>query len=429
MKKLFLYMMLAAVSFSMQSCLHDNDEIFEKSAAERIDEAVANAKSLLLSADNGWKFEYYLGSEYSYGGYNYIVKFGNDGKAHVSGEIADADMVTSSSWDVVKDQGPVLTFNTYNAIMHELSQPMQDPVDGYEGDYEFIIMRTTNDSIYLKGKKWGNEMLLTRMPSDQSWVDYLTSLADLKERIFFNFEGKYGSIDATAEIGESDNWLYVSLPDSTVEVPFIYTVNGLKLQTPVEIEGKQVQKLIYDDASQTLASEDGLFKMAALLPEGWRPFDFFAGKYDFTYNYGTFPVELVPDKANNRYLMKGLSDKYDIVMTYSRSSGRLNVNAQLLGTDDNGVQVWLAAWDIAGGGNLTWSTDAGVSLVWNGDETNPVFTFEDLGTYPGIITDSFILWGTVNGSSNGAYEGADWYAKGSTSFRIPYWKSLKKTGN
>ena len=406
MKKLFLYMMLAAVSFSMQSCLHDNDEIFEKSAAERIDEAVANAKSLLLSADNGWKFEYYLGSEYSYGGYNYIVKFGNDGKAHVSGEIADADMVTSSSWDVVKDQGPVLTFNTYNAIMHELSQPMQDPVDGYEGDYEFIIMRTTNDSIYLKGKKWGNEMLLTRMPSDQSWVDYLTSLADLKERIFFNFEGKYGSIDATAEIGESDNWLYVSLPDSTVEVPFIYTVNGLKLQTPVEIEGKQVQKLIYDDASQTLASEDGLFKMAALLPEDWRPFD-----------------------SSNRYLMKGLNDKYDIVMTYSRSSGRLNVNAQLLGTDESGVQVWLAAWDIAGGGSLTWSTDAGVSLVWNGDETNPEFTFEDLGNYPGINTDSFILWGMLNGSSNGAYEGADWFAKGSTSFRIPYWKSLKKTGN
>ena len=428
MKKLFLYMMLAAVSFSMQSCLHDNDEIFEKSAAERIDEAVANAKSLLLSADNGWKFEYYLGSEYSYGGYNYIVKFGNDGKAHVSGEIADADMVTSSSWDVVKDQGPVLTFNTYNAIMHELSQPMQDPVDGYEGDYEFIIMRTTNDSIYLKGKKWGNEMLLTRMPSDQSWVDYLTSLADLKERIFFTYEGKFGQKDATAEIGD-DNWFYVDLPDSTVEVPFIYTVNGLKLQTPVEIEGKQVQKLIYDDASQTLASEDGLFKMAALLPEDWRPFDFFAGKYDFTYSYGTFPVELVPDKASNRYLMKGLNDKYDIVMTYSRSSGRLNVNAQLLGTDESGVQVWLAAWDIAGGGSLTWSTDAGVSLVWNGDETNPEFTFEDLGNYPGINTDSFILWGTVNGSSNGAYEGADWFAKGSTSFRIPYWKSLKKTGN
>ena len=392
MKKLFLYMMLAAVSFSMQSCLHDNDEIFEKSAAERIDEAVANAKSLLLSADNGWKFEYYLGSEYSYGGYNYIVKFGNDGKAHVSGEIADADMVN-------------------------------------EGDYEFIIMRTTNDSIYLKGKKWGNEMLLTRMPSDQSWVDYLTSLADLKERIFFNFEGKYGSIDATAEIGESDNWLYVSLPDSTVEVPFIYTVNGLKLQTPVEIEGKQVQKLIYDDASQTLASEDGLFKMAALLPEGWRPFDFFAGKYDFTYNYGTFPVELVPDKENNNYKMKGLNDKYDIIMNYSRSSGRLIIRGQLLGTDSNGIQVWLAPWDIAGGGNLYISSDFGVSLVWNGNETAPEFTFEDLGTMPGFNADSFILWGMLNGSSNGAYEGADWFAKGSTSFRIPYWKSLKKTGN
>ena len=62
MKKRFLYLMLAVVAFSMQSCLHDDNDVFDKSAAERIDEAVANAKSVLESSPNGWHLEYYLGA-------------------------------------------------------------------------------------------------------------------------------------------------------------------------------------------------------------------------------------------------------------------------------------------------------------------------------------------------------------------------------
>ena len=128
--------MLVAVSFTMQSCLHDNEETFDRSAAERIDDAVSNAKNILLSADNGWHLEYYLGIDYAYGGYNFLINFGSDGKASVASEIAPSDMTTSSSWDIVKDQGPVLTFDTYNEIMHYLAQPYQDDVDGLEGDYE-----------------------------------------------------------------------------------------------------------------------------------------------------------------------------------------------------------------------------------------------------------------------------------------------------
>ena len=75
-------------------------------------------------------------------------RIGLNGKAYASSDIAPADSVATSSYDVIKDKGPVLTFNTENGIMHFLAQPYQNDVDGEQGDYEFVIMRTTNDSIF-----------------------------------------------------------------------------------------------------------------------------------------------------------------------------------------------------------------------------------------------------------------------------------------
>lgn len=65
MKKIFLYTIMAVVAFTMQSCLHDNDDVFEQSAAERIDAAVTNAEEVLVSAQNGWVLHYYAGQEYA----------------------------------------------------------------------------------------------------------------------------------------------------------------------------------------------------------------------------------------------------------------------------------------------------------------------------------------------------------------------------
>ena len=82
MKKIFFYIMFAVAGLSLQSCLHDDDEIFDKSAAERINEAVANAKEVLTSSQEGWVMHYYAGREYAYGGLNLAMKF-TDGKVQM----------------------------------------------------------------------------------------------------------------------------------------------------------------------------------------------------------------------------------------------------------------------------------------------------------------------------------------------------------
>ena len=192
-------MLMAVGMLSVQSCLHDNEDTFDTPAAQRIIETVAADKALLESATNGWHLEYYLGEEYLYGGINYFVKFAN-GKAYVAGEPGGPDSISVSSYDVITDMGPVLTFNTYNEIMHEYAQPYSSATEGYQGDFEFVIMKTTNDSIYLQGKKWGNKMLMTRVAEGASWDDYLSKVSEVQDALLFaDYKANIGGIDTDVE--------------------------------------------------------------------------------------------------------------------------------------------------------------------------------------------------------------------------------------
>ena len=390
----------------MQSCLHDNKDVFDTPAGQRLEERVAAEKQLLVSATNGWKFEYYVGEGYTYGGYNYIAKFDADGKAYVSSELYPSDSISSSSWDIVTDQGPVLTFNTHNEIMHYLSQPYSTAVEGFQGDYEFVIQKATSDSIYLKGKKWGNKMLMTRMPEDVTWKNYLDSIAAVEESMLYTYVAKINGDTVEIELDEENHFNAVS-SKVDISVPFIFTTTGFKLAEPVDINGTQVQFFTYhfdEDTPQnsTMLSEGGLVTLNCVLPEGYQAFGAFEGSYTWSYYSGRYTgtVQFVPDKENKQYIIKGLSTSFDVIASYSPVTGSLTINSQQVG-ESGSTQVWLCAWALGGGGSLTWSTSAGVELVWNGDSEKPVYTFEDNGY--GMGTDSFILWGLQNGSSAGQF--------------------------
>ena len=61
------------------------------------------------------------------------------------------DQVTSM-YQIKGDMGPILSFDTYNHILHQFSDPNPDGL-GYEGDYEFIILNVAKDKIEVKGKE------------------------------------------------------------------------------------------------------------------------------------------------------------------------------------------------------------------------------------------------------------------------------------
>lgn len=289
MKKILLGSAVALATLSLQSCLTDDKELFDESAANRIEAVVTADKQLLESATNGWQLHYYTGKEYTGGGYTMFVKF-KDGKAYASSDIAPADSVATSSYDVIKDKGPVITFNTENGIMHFLAQPYQNDVDGEQGDYEFVIMRTTTDSIFVQGKKWGNEMVFTRVADDVNWEDQINKM----HKVFYSMKWLYtvdGAENEQVSFDPSARRMYVGDNDDA-GVPFYVTTDGIAFREAVKINGKELTSLHYDATTKMLSSTEAALNMTAHIPEGYHEIDDFVQAWKLKYY----------DSSNKKYV-------------------------------------------------------------------------------------------------------------------------------
>lgn len=228
--------LLLTLGLAFSACSRDEENLFDKSAAERTVEALENAQKCLLDAPNGWEFLYFCNPTTR--GYNILVKFDEHGQITATAKNVPGykDIVTdtNSTWEVVSDYGPILTFNTYNDVLHLWADP-QDDGDGYLGDYEFLILEATSERIVLKGKKHSGYSVLRRLPKDQDWTEYFTDVENMQKKMFSNdniltadFDGKQYSLTGGstgifvfADKGENPN------EEEADMLPFITTQKGI----------------------------------------------------------------------------------------------------------------------------------------------------------------------------------------------------------
>ena len=204
MKKLYKFSAIAAVlmSASLASCNHEEADIFDQNAAHRTEEARKMYKEILLDKGGKWQMEYFTTEEEH--GYVYLFTFRNDGTVTISGNNEYITKLTNidsnvpsygsetSMWTILSDNGPVLSFNSYNTIFHLFATPEDIPGTerdeqgyGHSGDYEFDLMKFSNDTLYLEGKKNGAEIIMTRIATeidDETYLNEVVALADS----FFN---------------------------------------------------------------------------------------------------------------------------------------------------------------------------------------------------------------------------------------------------
>ena len=204
MKKLYKFSAIAAVlmSASLASCNHEEADIFDQNAAHRTEEARKMYKEILLDKGGKWQMEYFTTEEEH--GYVYLFTFRNDGTVTISGNNEYITKLTNidsnvpsygsetSMWTILSDNGPVLSFNSYNTIFHLFATPEDIPGTerdeqgyGHSGDYEFDLMKYSNDTIYLEGKKNGADIIMTRIApetDDETYLNEVVALADS----FFN---------------------------------------------------------------------------------------------------------------------------------------------------------------------------------------------------------------------------------------------------
>lgn len=418
LNKIFPVTLLLLVGSMLQSCLKDQEDIFDESPSVRMQEYLDNAKKVLTSSENGWAFDYYPDRDLSYGGYIFTVKFDN-ANATVGSEIAPG-MFETSLYKLTDDNGPMLSFDSYNLIMHFFATPSGSRYEAYDGDFEFMIMDVTDDVIRLRGKRTGNTMYLHRL--DESAESYLNAATEMEGNMFAtSATGTVGDVPVTSNIYLADRVMEVVWGEEEDDSDYQYyvpTKTGVRFLKPLNIAGATVDALDFNTATFSYSGVDSEGRQISLkgeLAEDYAFFDEFVGDFTLYYNSGSKQVDvtLVPDKANNCFIVKGLSSAFDVIAEFNKTYGCIEIKSQQVAINGSTL-IWFCAWDTSSG-NLTWATQCGMFARKNLSEPGTFnFTPND---YTDLIPDSFIVWsfnGTVSSSTSAGQPSSPYVVNGST---------------
>ncbi len=387
----------------LSSCLKNDDEVFDESSSNRLTASLKETQKILMDAENGWLMDYYMGENYKYGGYAYFVKF--DSLTVTASSELHGDKECTSYYKMTTDNGPVLSFDTYNDVLHDYSTPTQDMPEAYHADFEFTVMKATPELITLRGKRTGNTCYLRPFNGDRN--TYVAAVDSFAENIIIStikaeIEGYLleGELDLDARgavfavMGE--NGLAVS------ENSYTYTDKGIRLCHPLKVGDKTLQDFSFDLATDQLAcveTENAGIVLKGGVPEGYVKFDEFAGDYYYKYlledrngyvDTVNLSVSLIPSEDKTYYTMTGFSKAFDVVVNYNKSKGCLMMYTQKVGTYNSNT-VYLQAANLENGlapGN----TEFGMMTEWDMTVTDK--TIYKWVTIPNdyFIMDSWCMW-------------------------------------
>jgi hypothetical protein len=242
MNRFINYSLQVVVLTLLLGCTKEQQNLFPETAAVRLNNAIDEIDNTLTDAPDGWLMQYFATSESP--GYSLLVRFSVNGEVVVAAKnelLKSRYVEAKSGYDVIGDNGPVLSFNTYNNALHLFSNPVNPDGVGLAGDYEFIVSSYSDSLISLKGKKSGTEILMTRLSEGFGWEDYFAQL-DKMDRDLFGDDPLYFISGRDTLLALNGDSHIISLQgryaSSSVELPLIITQNGLRFYKPFVTSSK-----------------------------------------------------------------------------------------------------------------------------------------------------------------------------------------------
>ncbi len=256
-KKINIIIGVLLVLVVISSCKRLEDPIFDQNPSAKMTEALENARKAIKANPKGWMIKYYPNSNKAYGGFNIFAVFNSDSEVTLTSDVNTDEI--RSTFDVIAEGGPVLTFNGYNKVIHMFSEPGADsgigPADsGMQGDFEFIIIEATEEQITLKGKKSGNIMYMVPIESVTTEnVDVDDIIEGFQEAT--SFFGEFGVFRIQRPNGTEEALIQsihnfrLSSDANADAIIFRITPDGLKLDEPYELDGVSFDLLTYVEPS------------------------------------------------------------------------------------------------------------------------------------------------------------------------------------
>lgn len=341
MKKTLSLSLLFCMSLLFSGCVGEEKDLFDSTAAERLQQTQKKYTEYLEGTT--WAMEYYPIVSYTAPkglGYLMLVRFNDNGTVNIGmkNSVSGNQYVEDTSlWEVITDQGMVLSFNSHNNVLHTFSDPgLLSTGTGYEGDYEFVMVNVPEDGDYvmLKGKKRGTYIRLTRLPYDTDFETYLTDLEQFKNRCFGstfpNFAqlnmGEYHYYMKSVSSGMPETYPVGgdAITETTVH-PYLLTQKDGKYyfrfrETYIMSDEVQQQEFVYDEeadvfrgtenAEYTISGEDaGGFFLRKMVENGqsWT----MTASSSMSNKMKTYITELSTQYATKRFTFNNIVFLYD----------------------------------------------------------------------------------------------------------------------
>ena len=350
MKYIKLSLMALVLMGVTTSCFKmEEADIFDQNAAERLENAKNEYSKMLTDKGGVWAMEYFANTGEP--GYVYVMKFNKDGSVDISGDNkwvaeglkqSETFATKNSMWEVITDDGPVLTFNTYNPIFHIFANPEDIPDTeedeqgyGHEGDYEFDIMSVQGDTLLVEGKKYRMPIIMYRLSEETQPVDYFAGINKILQSTNIT---KFPDLLLTAGNGHKYivNDISTLIPSfyeqggykivDQVSANAIATEKGFRFIVPLELynttgetpvpSGYYVQHFELQDDGSFLCTDDNVSRITSLPVNEIFPVQDYAWEMETTTMGGEFATRFATLAAEvksgaMRATLKGFQFKYD----------------------------------------------------------------------------------------------------------------------
>ena len=272
------------------ACTFEQEDFFDETASLRIIHLNQNLQNRLVEqsagANNGWVIQYFVAGtdDYDFEGFNLFGKFYDSGKVTLASNHrylrngkANQYTEANSTYEMLKEEGPVLSFNTWNDILTVFADPV-DPSkapsqlindgEGMNGDHNFVLASLNPNDIRFHGERHRAEIRF--VPCDRPWQTYINDVAALKSSITNTTLTSYyvtNAVDTMYFTGLSSGvFVYgerISDPLFKKTLSCVFTPQGFRINHADTLSGIPFQEFALTADKSKLLSEDGRIQVIA----------------------------------------------------------------------------------------------------------------------------------------------------------------------
>lgn len=281
---------MLALAAGLTSCEFEQEDFFDEPAALRIESTNADIKAKLVAgSSNGWLMQYFVAGtdEMTFEGFNLFGKFYETGKVTLSGNHrflrnGNAGKYTeyTSYYEMLKEEGSVLAFNTWNDILTVFVDPVSPSYapnnvvndgEGMHGDDRLVMQSYSDDYMEFRGERHGAKVYFSKF--DRSPEQYMADIESLKSAVAGDFLTEYSLTngDTTVYISGLNKGYFNILdrlddPLQSSTYSCVFTPDGFRMQFPYDLKGDSVQIFKLNSDKTALVCGN-----ATLKPEWVRP--------------------------------------------------------------------------------------------------------------------------------------------------------------